>query len=127
MENKIVFENIILDDAPLEKIMFDASTGNLIFEADLENEQRISFIFKTIRGMKQSPSLLFDRAKHYINNEYKKTVIQIHDSDWIVKIKEAELSEGERISNKLEHYLIPSDDWVWEILANDCQIITRRI
>ncbi|MDY0093177.1 MAG: hypothetical protein RBT80_10820 [Candidatus Vecturithrix sp.] len=120
--NIIEFSSFILDDAPCEKAYFDSETREFRLEVDTENEQRVHLVFKRIFGIRFIPSVCYDRRSLYIGGHYVKTVVRIEPSQWILEIHRAEAEASEPITEGLIHYVIPSDDGVWEIVAKGCAI-----
>ena len=113
---------IIFDDAPLERFIYSAKNSTVIFEADTEDEARITLTFIGVISFKFTPSFCFDRSKIYTNDGYNKSLLHVKESVWIEEINKAKVEYGEFKDNDLKHYLIPSDDGIWEIAAHDVQI-----
>ena len=116
-----VFQDVVLDDAPVESYVFDASSGSARLDVDLADERRASFIFEGVIGVRQVPSVEFDRRRLYIDGVYCRSVVEVQDSEWIATIVTAAKAQGGPVPTKIQHYIVPSDDWVWEIVARDCR------
>lgn len=120
--NSIEFKSLILDDAPMERASFDVGAGEFKLEVDTEDDKRVTLLFKRVMGMRFTPSVCFDRRSLYVEGCYIKTVIRIDNSQWIKEVNKAEEEASEPITKDVNHYVIPSDDGVWEILASKCGI-----
>lgn len=118
--NLIEFKSLILDDAPMERASFDTKTGEFKLEVDTEDDKRVTLLFKRVMGIRFIPSVCFDRRPLYIEGRYIKTVIRIDNSSWIQEINRAEEEASEPITKEVNHYVIPSDDGVWEVVAKKC-------
>jgi hypothetical protein len=121
MSVRRVFQDVVLDDAPVESYAFSAHSTSARLEMDLADEQRASFVFDGVVGARQVPSVEFDRGRLYVDGSYCRSVVEVQDSEWIAQILSAARERGEPARSNMRHYIVPSDDWVWEIIARDCR------
>lgn len=120
MEVKIVYRGLLLGDVPMERVEFDPCSKSVIFELDLENEDRFRVSFEPVAGLRLTPSACFDRRSLYVDGSYQRTILETTKSPWIDALHAGERASREPVSARIKHFLIPSDEGVWEILAERC-------
>ncbi|WP_147449063.1 hypothetical protein [Corallococcus terminator] len=94
----------------------------LTMELDTFNGPRVLLVFRAVVGHRYVPSVLVDRSALYVQGDYRKSVLRVEPSDWCTEVVTAAKQEGAPILGELRHYVVPSDDGVWELLAKDCTL-----
>lgn len=117
---RVVFEELVVDSAPMERFRFDASPPTGVLEVDTEDDERVSIVFEGVVGFRYVPSACFDRRTIYVEGEYRPTVLLVEPSEWVREVVSAHEAQGEPLGSPLHHYVVPSDDGVWELLAVRC-------
>ena len=112
---RVVIDNIELDDAPMERVQFTSGEGAASLLADLVDGHRIAIYFVGVRAFRFAP--LFDRRFLSVDGHYRRTVVEIMDSPWIADLRSLHEKAQETLPSELHHYVVPSDDGVWEFLA----------
>ena len=113
----IVFKDFVLDDAPMERFVFSGGGNRIELSVDDDNGRRHSFRFEGVSAFKYHPSDCFDRDPFYVGGIYRKTILLLKESEWVVELNRRESEQLEPVSNNLNHYLMPSDEGVYELLA----------
>ena len=119
MEIKVVYRDLVLGDVPM-------SASSLIhvlnqFFSNLISKTRIGFASpQPVVGLRLTPSVCFDRHSLYVDGSYQRTILETTKSPWIDALHAGERASREQVSERIKHFLIPSDDGVWEILAERC-------
>ncbi|WP_147443881.1 hypothetical protein [Corallococcus sicarius] len=119
-EFAVLAEDLEFDDAPMEEVVFSSSSGGVRMRLDLHAGGSVGLEFRGVRAMRMVPSVFIDRNRLRVNGVYRRSVLVLERSEWLGDLVRASVSAGEPVSCRLSHYVVPSDDWVWELLASDC-------
>ena len=121
-----VFEDLILDDAPMERFSFDGGTKRLKLAIDDDTGKTHHFCFEGVTGFRYHPTVCFDRRRIFVDGVYRKTILKEEDSEWIKELNHAEKEQLEPVSCSLGHYIFPSDEGVYELLARSVNRIIQN-
>ena len=115
------YDDLRLDDAPREVVRVDAAANRMVIELDDEVDARWRVTFAGVKAVRYVPSVLVDRRRLFVGSSYVKSILVEAPSPWIAELHHAEDRDGEAPSQGLHHYIVPSDEGVWELLARACE------
>ncbi|MGK5086228.1 hypothetical protein WDW86_01615 [Bdellovibrionota bacterium FG-2] len=121
---KRVFEGTNFDDTPQEFASFDSNHKVLRFDVDTRDDGRKTLEFSEAIGFQYQPSAMVDRSEYFVGGEYVNTVLEVEGSDWIASLHSFQERLMEPISTSIRHFILLSDDGVWQILASNCYPLT---
>ncbi|WP_044889903.1 hypothetical protein [Myxococcus hansupus] len=120
---KCWLDGLEIDDAPMEEVTFSAQGGRAQMAVDTADGRRVSLEFRGAVAMRMVPSVLVDRDQLRVDGRYRRCVLISDDSEWLRQLISASVHAKEPIDGALVHFIVPSDDWVWELLARDCCLV----
>jgi hypothetical protein len=88
-------------------------------ECEDEEGERRSIVFQGACALEYGP--LLDRTMLFVDGVYQRTVVGWSESPWLAKTLRALLEDG-KAPEILNHYLMPSDDGVWQVIARACAL-----
>lgn len=118
MEIKVLEPNVIVNDAPLEKIVCDNTHFNELFiEFDDINEIRYEIEFVTYIAIKVVSWDCFEGS--ILSSSDDGMIYEILDSDWLSQLKTIyyKRHKHEHLMDDAHHYLMILGDFVVEIIA----------
>ncbi len=124
MHIKIIRDDIVLHEIPLEKIKFDEN--KLIISVEDSNGKRFSIVFSPVQAFRATTADCIEFDAQIIDScckntgIYKRHIIEILDSDWIEYLRKTLLLRNEHdFLHESRHFYIDIGDFVWEIVANN--------
>ncbi len=117
MNARLISKMLIIDDVPMEMVLFDSGTKLLKMTLEKESSEPATVWFQTVVAFRYEPSVMVDRRQLYVDGEYIRSVLLMEGSSWLVELRAKAAEQSESLPSHLQHFVIPSDDGVWEILA----------
>jgi hypothetical protein len=117
MNAEIVSKSLVIDDVPMEKVEFQSGSRVLRMSLEKEGGIPVVLVFRKVASFRFVPSVMYDRRNLFVEGEYIRSVLAIKGSEWLSDLLCQAAESSEPISHELCHFVVPSDEGVWEILA----------
>ncbi|NVJ19368.1 hypothetical protein HV826_35235 [Myxococcus sp. AM010] len=117
---KCWMEDLEIDDAPMEEVAFSAQSRGLRMAVDSVDGRRALLEFCDVAAMRMVPSAFVDRDQLRVDGRYRRCVLIVDESEWLRQLIAASERAKEPVNGVLIHFVVPGDDWVWELIARDC-------
>lgn len=117
---RVLYDDIEFDDAPMECMRFFSARRAADLEIDTARGGRVVFEFSSVVAIRFAP--MFDRRPIMVDGSYRRTLLVDDGSQWLSALRDSYAAAEESAPGSLEHYLVPSDDGVWEIVARGVRV-----
>ncbi|EYF04996.1 hypothetical protein [Chondromyces apiculatus] len=115
--NSIVFPGLDLDDTPMEEFRYLAHWCFAMLTLDTSDGSRVELLFTGTLAHRFQPAPVREHLR--IDGAYPRTLMRRERSPWMAALARKLDRTGDVLPQGLKHYVVPTNDGVWECLALD--------